>query len=551
MTAAIYARKSTDQSAVADDQKSVARQVERARAYADQQGWQVLDEHVYVDDGISGAEFANRPGFLRLMNALRPRAPFGVLVMSEGSRLGRESIETAYALKNLMTAGVRVFSYLDGRERTLEGPTDKLLMSVAAFADELERDRARQRTYDAMSRKAQAGHVTGGRVFGYDNLRLDGHVERRINESEAAVVRRIFELAAAGLGQRRIALQLNEDAVPAPRAQRGRPSAWSPSSIHEVLRRPLYRGEIVWNQTRKRDAWGRHRQAPRESSEWMRVPAPELQIVPDELWNSVQARIASRKDAFGGGTRIGGRPIAGTVSPYLLTGFCACGCCKGTLTVRTRPHGRRRVPRMACFHYMTRGPRACGNRWEAPLDALEALVLDTIKSELLDPRVVDEAIRLALDTLTADDGDGGRRNLEQQITDLDAELERLTDLAASGAGSIPSILSALKDREARRTALVARVATIPARTARRDRDQLETAVRVRVADWRALLQRNVAEARPIVELLLAERISVTPAIDRGDVTGYDVLIPLTSGAILAGIDCPKGMASPTGFEPVF
>ena len=59
-------------------------------------------------------------------------------------------------------------------------------MSVAAFADELERERSRQRTYDAMSRKAQAGHVTGGRVFGYDNVRVDGHVERRINEAEAA-----------------------------------------------------------------------------------------------------------------------------------------------------------------------------------------------------------------------------------------------------------------------------------------------------------------------------------------------------------------------------
>jgi hypothetical protein len=43
----------------------------------------VADEHVYVDDGISGAEFANRPGFLRLMNSLKPRPPFQVLVMSE------------------------------------------------------------------------------------------------------------------------------------------------------------------------------------------------------------------------------------------------------------------------------------------------------------------------------------------------------------------------------------------------------------------------------------------------------------------------------------
>jgi DNA invertase Pin-like site-specific DNA recombinase len=36
------------------------------------------------------------------------------------------------------------------------------MMSLTAFADELEREKARQRTYDAMTRKAKAGHVTGG-----------------------------------------------------------------------------------------------------------------------------------------------------------------------------------------------------------------------------------------------------------------------------------------------------------------------------------------------------------------------------------------------------
>src|SRR5262245_33048230 len=35
--------------------------------------------HVYVDAGISGAEFANRPGFLRLMNAPKQRPPFSAL----------------------------------------------------------------------------------------------------------------------------------------------------------------------------------------------------------------------------------------------------------------------------------------------------------------------------------------------------------------------------------------------------------------------------------------------------------------------------------------
>jgi DNA invertase Pin-like site-specific DNA recombinase len=41
MLAAIYARKSTEQNGVADEQKSVARQVEHARAYADRKGWTV------------------------------------------------------------------------------------------------------------------------------------------------------------------------------------------------------------------------------------------------------------------------------------------------------------------------------------------------------------------------------------------------------------------------------------------------------------------------------------------------------------------------------
>src|SRR5215472_15692975 len=108
MIAAIYARKSTEQNGLADEQKSVARQVEHATAYAGRKGWVVRPAHVYVDDGISGAEYdeKRRPGLARLMSALKPRPPFQVLVMSEESRLGREHVETAYLLKQLITAGV-------------------------------------------------------------------------------------------------------------------------------------------------------------------------------------------------------------------------------------------------------------------------------------------------------------------------------------------------------------------------------------------------------------------------------------------------------------
>lgn len=114
------------------------------------------------------------------MNSLKPRARCQVLVISEESRFGREAIEPAHAWKQLVQAGVRVFFYLEDREQTLDSLTYKIMMSLTAFADELELEKARQRTHNAMARKANAGHVTGGRAFGYDNvdvLDADGFVE--------------------------------------------------------------------------------------------------------------------------------------------------------------------------------------------------------------------------------------------------------------------------------------------------------------------------------------------------------------------------------------
>jgi len=321
MIAAIYARKSTEQTGVADEERSVTRQIDHARMYAASKGWIVDDRFIFVDDGISGAEFANRPGFLRLMNALKPRPTFQVLVMSEESRLGREAIETAYALKQLVTAGVRVFFYLEDRERTLDSPTDKIMLSLTTFADELEREKARQRTYDAMVRKARAGHVTGGRTFGYDNIRVDvGGVRRVVNEQEAAIIKQIFALTAHGRGLTNIAKQLNAEGALAPRAQQGRPNGWTASTVWEILRRSLYRGEITWNQSRKRNRWGVKHQQPRPEQEWIRIPVPDLAIVSEAEWSAAHEQMTRHRARYGRGTR----GVSGREPKYLLSGMLRC-----------------------------------------------------------------------------------------------------------------------------------------------------------------------------------------------------------------------------------
>src|SRR5712692_6978674 len=280
LLAAIYGRKSTDQAGVSDEQRSVTRQIEHARQYAAQHGWLVCEEAVYVDDGISGAEFVKRPGFLRLMNALKPRPPFQVLIMSEESRLGREAIETSYALKQILDAGVRVFYYLENQERTLGSSSDKLFLAITSYTSEVERERAQQRTHDALLRKARAGHVTGGRVYGYDNVEVsapgpDGrpkrqYVTRQINPEQAAVVHRLFELCAAGWGLTRTAKQFNAEHVPLPRPGS---TSWAPTAIREMLLREDYRGIVRWNRTQKVHRGGTRGQRQRPPEDIVTIEA--------------------------------------------------------------------------------------------------------------------------------------------------------------------------------------------------------------------------------------------------------------------------------------
>src|SRR5437879_4962255 len=125
MIAAAYLRKSTAQDGIGDEEKSVAFQRDHVAAFAARQGWTLSEEHVFVDDGVSGAEFARRPGFVRLMGSLKPRPPFDVLLMYDKSRLGREQIETAYVSKQIVQAGVQVWFSEDGRQLKLDSPTDK------------------------------------------------------------------------------------------------------------------------------------------------------------------------------------------------------------------------------------------------------------------------------------------------------------------------------------------------------------------------------------------------------------------------------------------
>ena len=403
-------------------------------------------------------------------------------------------------------------------------------------------------TRAAMEQKARNGHVTGGRCFGYDNVRVDGHVERRINEIEAAVVRRVFELYAEGAGQSRIAKRLNEEGAVSPRSQQGRPRAWAPSSVHEVLERPLYRGRVVWNRTRKRDPSGQHRQQARPEHEWLEVEAPALRIVPEALWRSVRARRAERRGQYlqaTGGKRFG-RPRRDVDSKYLLPGFARCARCGGGMCVRSRSHGRHRAYRYGCTSYWKRGRTVCPNSLEIGMGDADAAVLAAVAGVVLAADIVDEVVDGVLAAFRPEQSDRVRRDQERKRATLAGEIERLTDAIEAG-GELTSLVSRLKRRQAERDALDVELAQVvdPVRV---DPRLLERAVRTCLADWRGLLTRQTRHGRDFLRTALTGPIAFTPLMG-GTGQGYEFDGEASIGQLLTGvIPLPTNLASPTGID---
>jgi site-specific DNA recombinase len=268
------------------------------------------------------------------------------------------------------------------------------------------------------------------------------HVERRINEAEAAVVRRIFELCAAGSGLTRITKTLNGDEVPAPRPQRGRPVGWAHSTVPEVLLRELYRGVIVWNQTRKRDRWGQHHQHARPEAEWMRVPAPHLRVVSEDVWQAAHARLNTRRAQYSAPKQRPVDAIAGTrtldvVPRYLLTGMGRCAICGGGWLAQTRDHGAKRVKLYGCASHWKRGPRVCANGLVARVEVIDAEIVATLAEDVLRPTVIEQALALAFEDLAPAGTDRTRRRLEAELMKVTDECGRLAEAIGRGGRLTP------------------------------------------------------------------------------------------------------------------
>jgi DNA invertase Pin-like site-specific DNA recombinase len=301
----------------------------------------VLDKFIRADEAKSGQSLDGRTGLEELVTLAQQKdRPFDGIIVYETARFARDLTDALRLEKILDYCGVFLYFVtrdLDSRDRYFR----KLFVQYASQDEEYASDSG-ARVHLAHSERVRNGYIASGRAYGYRNNPVPNPaakwkngrsatlgVERVIVSEQAEVVKRIFQMYAAGLGHRAIALKLNEESVPSSGQLLGNPdSRWSATTVAQILRDEKYIGTYIWNKIRyiRNPITGKKEIRRRPESEWERKEIPEWRIVSDDLWNAVANERNIRQGQYG--KRKGGLNRTEASRKYLFSGLLYCEGCK-------------------------------------------------------------------------------------------------------------------------------------------------------------------------------------------------------------------------------
>ena len=446
--AAIYARYSSNNQRDA----SIEDQARQCRARIEQEGW-VLTE-IYSDAAISGATIL-RPGYQALLEGAR-RGEMDVIVAEALDRLSRDQENIAGLYKQLTFAGVTLITLAEGEITELhiglKGTMNALFLKDLA-----------QKTRRGLEGRVRQGKSGGGNAYGYDVVKkVDAagepvRGERRINQAEASVIRRIFEDFATGHSPRAIARALNAEGILGPRGR-----SWRDTTIRGhhtrrtgILRNDLYIGRLVWNKQRyvKDPKTGKRLARPNPQSQWIIEPVPELRIVSDPLWTRVRKRLDSIRESVPVSKARKTRFWEHRRARHLLTGLMICAECDSSMIAVGKDY-------MACDHARNQG--TCSNKRGIKRDRIEEIVLETLKTRLMEPHLVEEFIRAfhAEINRLEKERNMGHGHITREIGQITRQLDGLYDAIADGLRT-QGLQSRLEDLEHRKSDLEAQITNVP------------------------------------------------------------------------------------------
>ena len=497
MRVAIYVRVSTQRQA---QTQTIEQQIERLRVHIEAQGWVLEPEHIYRDDGYSGAKLS-RPG----LDSLRDRAAlaeFDVVLITEPDRLARNYVHQMVVIEELERRGIRV-EFLD--RPMSDDPHDRLLLQIRGAVAEYERTQISERMRRGRLAKFRAGQLLPWTrpPYGY---RVDSEHPRdpagvRLDEAEVAMVMQMFDwYLEPGVSLYCVAKRLTDFGLPTPT---GKPR-WNVATVRGILKNPAYVGMAYTNRTRTAPARKRKSAlqpigpgeswTPRPEEEWIAIPVPA--VVAQESFDRVQDKLSLNQQMS---------PRNNKVYNYLLRGLVSCGQCKLSAlgrTLNTKYHyyvcrGRTDALRAA------QGQR-CIARY-APAAQLDELVWDDLCAVLTQPDIIAHALERAHGGHWAPQELRARRDaLKKAIDQLERQQDRLLEAYLASVVALPEFERKHQELAQKQEALKAQQAQLEAAVTQRvELSQIAASIEAFCEQVRPVLeQATSAQRRQLVELLI-------------------------------------------------
>src|SRR6266511_1730952 len=241
MQVALYARVSTPNQ---QQEGTIASQVHALKHYIHQQGWSLLPEHEYIDEGISGARL-DRPALDRLRDVAQ-RGEFDAVVVLSPDRLARD-----YAYQwFLIEAFTKLLIQMIFQQTPIgDTPQGQLLTQMQGMIAEYERAQILERTRRGRLEQARRGKFMpwAYHCYGYRYLpKRHGCVPQVvINPEEAAVVRHLYQaVVEEQLSCRQLTKRLNAAPIPTPSRKS---QVWHPATVRNILTNRVYTGTARYN----------------------------------------------------------------------------------------------------------------------------------------------------------------------------------------------------------------------------------------------------------------------------------------------------------------
>ena len=230
---AAYCRVSTDSE---DQLNSYKSQVKHYTDYINQNHDWVF-AGIYADEAITGTQTTKREDFQRMINDAM-NGEIDMVVTKSISRFARNTLDTLKYVRLLKGKNVAVF-FEEENINTLTMDGELLLVILSSVAQQ-EVENISANVKKGLKMKMQRGELIGfNGCLGYDYNPIDKSIY--INETEAEIVRFIFERYRDGLGSQMISKELEKHGY----KTKAGSSKWHDSTIRGILKNEKYKGDIL------------------------------------------------------------------------------------------------------------------------------------------------------------------------------------------------------------------------------------------------------------------------------------------------------------------